>query len=111
MTPADTSVQTIVMWLAAFTTMFSFGSLLWTIFSGPSRRNSAKLETHEVRLMGIEQTLRMMPAKQELHDLELVMARLQGEMKTMSETMRGQSEIMRRVEALVGRHEDHLLKK
>ncbi len=32
-------------------------------------------------------------------------------MKTMSEAMRGQAEIMRRVEALVGRHEDHLLKK
>lgn len=118
MTPADTSVGSIVLWVAAFATLLSFGSTLWAIFSGPARRNGSRLDAHatrldahELRLGAIDQTLRAIPAKEELHELELAMTRLQGEMKTMSEAMRGQAEIMKRVEALVGRHEDHLLKK
>lgn len=118
MTPADTSVGSVVLWVAAFSTLVSFASVMWTIFSGPARRNGtrldahgARLDAHELRLGAIDQTLRAIPAKEELHELELAMTRLQGEMKTMSEAMRGQAEIMKRVEALVGRHEDHLLKK
>jgi hypothetical protein len=117
-TPTDTSLGTIVLWVAALSTLISCCSLLWTIFSGPARRNASKLDVHgtrldahELRLGAIDQTLRAIPAKEELHELELAMTRLQGEMKTMSEAMRGQAEIMKRVEALVGRHEDHLLKK
>lgn len=118
LTPNDTSVGSLVLWVAAFSALLSFGSTLWAIFSGPARRNASKLEehemklgAHEMRLGAIDQALRAIPAKEELHELELAMTRLQGEMKTMSEAMRGQAEIMKRVEALVGRHEDHLLKK
>jgi hypothetical protein len=118
MSPADTSFATVVLWIAGLATMLSFGTAIWTIFSGPAKRNATRLDgqgnrldAHELRLGAIEQTLRAIPAKEELHELELAMTRLQGEMKTMSEAMRGQAEIMKRVEALVGRHEDHLLKK
>lgn len=118
MTPADTPVQSLILWAVALSTVLSLGTTIWTIFSGPARRNAARLDghgtridAHELRLGTIEHTLRVIPAKEELHELELAMTRLQGELATMSETMRGQNEIMRRLEALVGRHEDHLLKK
>lgn len=118
MTPAETSIGNLVLWVAALSTLVSFGSVMWSIFSGPARRNGSRLDAHatrldahELRLGAIDQALRTIPAKEELHELELAMTRLQGEMKTMSEAMRGQAEIMKRVEALVGRHEDHLLKK
>lgn len=129
MTPADTSIQTLVLWAAALTTILSVGATIWGLFSGPSRKNGAEIEAlksrsaaqHETvmarlvaqgeRIGNLEQALRAIPAKEELHELEIAMTRLQGEMATMSEAMRGQSEIMKRLEALVGRHEDHLLKK
>lgn len=111
MTPADTSLGTIVLWVAALSTIISFASVIWTIFSGPARRNGSRLDAHatrldahEMRLSGIDQTLRTIPGKQDLHDLEVAMTRLQGEMQTMSQ-------IMTRLESLVSRHEDHLLKK
>jgi predicted nucleic acid-binding Zn-ribbon protein len=118
-----------VLWAVALTTIFNFGTLIWGVFSGPSRKNGAEIEAlktrvaaqHETvmdrlaaqveRIGNVEQALRAIPDKEELHELEIAMTRLQGEMATMSEAMRGQSEIMKRLEALVGRHEDHLLKK
>lgn len=118
MTPADTSLGAIVIWVAALSTLVSFSSVIWTIFSGPARRNgtrldqqAARLDAHELRLGAMEYAISAIPAKEDLHELELAMTRLQGEMKTMSEAMRGQGEIMKRVESLVARHEDHLLKK
>jgi hypothetical protein len=129
MTPADTSLQSLVLWAVALTTLFNFISLIWGIFSGPSRKNGTEIEllktrvasqhealmarlgAHGERLGNVEQALRAIPAKEELHELEIAMTRLQGEMATMSEAMRGQNEIMKRVESLVARHEDHLLKK
>ena len=118
MTPADTNLHSLVLWAAALTTLFNFAILNWGIFSGPARKNasqiealSARLGSMDQRVSGMEHSMRTIPAKEELHELELAMTRLQGEMKTMSEAMRGQAEIMKRLEHLVGRHEDHLLKK
>lgn len=100
-----------MLWVAALSTIISFATVIWTIFSGPARRNASRLDAlatrldaHEMRLSGIDQTLRTIPGKQDLHDLEVAMTRLQGEMQTMSQ-------IMTRLESLVSRHEDHLLKK
>ena len=111
MMPTDTSVQSLVVWAVALTTLFNFVSLIWAVFSGPARKVAADLDKLKERVAIVEQDMRAIPAKEELHELELAMTRLQGELKTMSETMRGQSEIMKRLEHLVARHEDHLLKK
>ena len=118
MTPADAGLQVLVLWAAALTTLFNFAFLIWGVFSGPARRNAGQIEALSGRLgaldqrvSGMEHSMRVIPAKEELHELELAMTRLQGEMKTMSEAMRGQAEIMKRLEHLVGRHEDHLIRK
>ena len=47
MTPSDTNVADILLWVVALSTFFSFGSLIWTVFSGPSRKNSARIEALE----------------------------------------------------------------
>lgn len=107
--PGDTTIQTLVLWAAALTTLFNFGALLWGTFSGPSRKNSSAIEALTTRMTNVEQSLRIIPSKEEMHDLELAMSDLRGEIKTMSETMRGQNEIMKRLELIVGRHEQHLL--
>ena len=116
MTPADTSLQTLVLWAAALSTLLSFGILICSIFSGPSKRNaskldehSARLDGHELRISGIEQTQRALPTANDMHELELAMERLKGELKTNSAVMAGHSAIMERLEAIVSRHENHLL--
>lgn len=116
MTPADTSVGTVVLWIAALSTLVSFGSVLWTIFSGPSRKNAStlsdhgsRLDDHALRIGSIEQSQRALPSTKDMHELELAMEQLKGEIKTMSAIMAGQSAIMERLEVIVGRHESHLL--
>lgn len=117
MTPADTSFQVVVLWVAGLSTLLSFGTALWMIFSGPSRKNSSQLETHgkrlddhDLRINGMEQAQRSLPTSKDMHELEIAMEQLKGELKTMSAIMAGQSAIMERLEAIVSRHENHLLK-
>lgn len=117
MSPADTSFQAVILWAAGLSTLISFCSVIWTIFSGPSRRNSTRLDEHgkrldqhELRISGVEQSQRQLPSTQDMHELELAMEGLKGEIKTMSAVMAGQSAIMERLEAIVSRHENHLLK-
>jgi hypothetical protein len=117
-TPEETTVQVLIVWALALSTLINFGALIWNIFSGPSKKNGARLDAMaqtlaalDHRLSSVEQSQRVLPSKDDMHELELAMERLKGEMKTMSQVMAGQSAIMERMEAIVGRHEDHLLKK
>lgn len=116
MTPADTSFQLIILWVAGLSTLVSFGSVIWTIFSGPSRRNATRLDDHgkrlddhELRISGAEQSQRALPTSKDMHELELAMERLKGELKTNSTELAGYRAIMERLEAIVSRHENHLL--
>ncbi len=118
MTPADTSFQVIVLWVAALGSLLSFGTAIWTVFSGPSRKNAArldalgsKLDDLTLRVSRVEIAQTALPTKGDMHELELAMERLKGEMATMSQAMNGHVQILQRLEAIVGRHEDHLLRK
>lgn len=118
MTPEETTVQVLILWALALSTLINLGTVIWNIFSGPSKKNGARLDALALtlnaldqRLFSVEQTQRVLPSKDDIHELELSMERLKGEMKTMSQVMAGQSAIMERMENIVARHEDHLLKK
>jgi hypothetical protein len=56
----------------------------------------------------MEMAHQTLPSVSDLHELELVMERLKGEMSRMTVAMSGQSDIMTRLEAIVLRHDDHL---
>jgi hypothetical protein len=116
MTPADTSVGTIVLWAAALSTLISLAVVIWTIFSGPARRNASRLDDHTGRLdqlhqrvASLEQTLRGMPSKDDIHSVQLALSEMRGDLRNMQTSMNGNMEIMRRLETIVIRHEDHLL--
>lgn len=118
MTPEETTVQVLILWALALSTVINLGTVVWNIFSGPSKRNGVRLDALaaalalvDQRVAKVEQAQLALPSKDDMHELELAMERLKGEMKTMSEVMKGQSAIMERMEAIVARHEDHLLKK
>lgn len=117
MTPAETPVGDVIIWTAAISVLLSFGTAIWTVFSGPSRKNTSrldahadKLDDHAMRLSALEQTQRSMPTKDDMHSVSMALEGMKGEMKAMSVEMRGNVAIMERLEAIVSRHENHLLK-
>lgn len=68
-----------------------------------------RLDRHESRLQSVEQTVRGMPGREDMHQLQLELAKVAGSLQTMSAVMEGNQQIMRRLEVVVNRHEDHLL--
>ncbi|MBO4168888.1 DUF2730 family protein [Cereibacter azotoformans] len=73
------------------------------------KAGSERMDRLDSRLASVEQTLRAQPTKEDMHALHLAMRDMQGEFKAMSATMEGNNKIMSRLEAIVARHEDHLL--
>lgn len=117
MEPQVLDISPAVVWVIALTHLLSFGISIWTLLSSPSRANGKRLDEQAKRLDGIEgrvqaveQTQRSAPTKDDLHGLELALRDLKGEMKAMRAAMDGNSKIMERLETIVSRHEDHLLK-
>lgn len=118
MTPEETTVQVLILWALALSTLINLGTVIWNIFSGPSKKNGARLDVlvgtlneFGQRLYSVEQTQRALPSKDDMHQLELTMAALNGQLGTMVEKLAGHASIMNRLEATVARHEDHLMRK
>ncbi len=118
MTPEETTVQVLILWALALSTVINLGTVVWNIFSGPSKKNGARLDALaaqiglvDQRVAKVEQAQQALPSKDDMHELELVMEGLKGELKAMSAVMKGNTDIMARLEAIVARHEEHLLKK
>ena len=116
MTPDDTTIQFFVIWALALTTLMNFLTNVWTIFSGPSKRNAEALadlgktlQRLETRLQSVEVKQSSQPTSEAIHKMELSMENMRGEMSRISEAMNGQAQIMGRMESMIARHEDHLL--
>lgn len=114
--PESTTVQFFVIWALALTTLMNFVTNVWTIFSGPSKRNAAALAEHakliadmQGQLQSVQLKQAAQPTTETMHQLELAMEQMRGEMKTMAVQMKGQTEIMERLEAIVSRHDNHLM--
>lgn len=116
MTPEETTVQVLIVWALALSTLINFGTVIWNIFSGPSKKNGARLDgmavtlaALETRIAASEMSQRTLPSRDDIHELELSMERLKGEMKTLGQAMATHSDNANRVEAILTRHEEHLL--
>jgi hypothetical protein len=109
-------LKEVLLYVTAATAVISLVTTIWTILSSGSRQNAVRIDAHarrieavEARLQGVEQTVRAMPAKDDVHDLRLALADMKGELRAMHVAMTGTREIMGRLEAVVTRHEEHLL--
>lgn len=68
-----------------------------------------RLDRHEARVSLAEQTLQALPKKDELHQVNMTLERVAGDMREMRALMSGQQQIMVRLETVVSRQEDHLM--
>lgn len=68
-----------------------------------------RLDRHEGRILLAEQTLQMLPAKSDLHRVEIALERIGGDMREIRASMTGNQQIMSRLEAVVTRQDDYLM--
>ena len=127
MTPDDVTIGQVVLWVAAIAAFLGSAGTIWAFLSRGSKRNAerimalddrldaaladigARANQHESRISRIEQTIAALPAKEDMHALQLELARMSGHLGVINATMEGNAKVMSRLEAIVSRHEDHLL--
>ncbi len=116
-------IAPLIVWAAGITTLLNFANILWTLFSGPSRKLGQRLGEAETRLSELErraerqagqitalqQTLTAMPGHTDLHQVQLMLAQMGGDLREMRAVMEGNAKVMKRLETVVTRHEDHML--
>ncbi|ETD85736.1 DUF2730 family protein [Rhodobacter capsulatus] len=110
------NISPIVVWAVALSQLLTFGLTIWNLMASGSRANAkrlaeqaAVLDAHNLRITGLETGRSQLPSNKDLHELELAMEQLKGDIRAMTAAMTGQSAIMERLEQIVARHEQHLL--
>lgn len=73
------------------------------------KTGSDRMDRHDKRITLLEQTVTVMPDKEDMHRMELELAKMVGALGQMQAVMEGNAKIMERLETIVSRHEDHLL--
>ncbi len=68
-----------------------------------------RLDRMDQRLVHLEQTVSDMPSREDIHKVELQLSGMTGSLSRIEAVMAGNNEIMKRLETIVSRHEDHLL--
>lgn len=110
------NISPIVVWVIALSQLLTFGLTVFNLMASGSRSNAKLLElhktridAHDLRLGSIEQTIGGLPRREDVHKLQLSMTEMQGFLREMRAEMKGSNEVIKRIETVVGRHEDHLL--
>lgn len=77
--------------------------------SGQFKQGSDRMDRHDLRIQSLEHKVAAMPAREDLHQLQLHLVEMSGDMKEMRAALEANGRLMGRIEAVVTRHEDHLL--
>lgn len=108
MPPAETSVADLLLWLVALSTVLSVGTAVWTIFSGPSRKNASRLDGLDTRLSAQEAAharlrdrVDGLPNADMMHRLELSLARMEGHIDRLDERLKPVAAISERMQELL----------
>lgn len=109
--PADTSVQVLNLWALVLLTFTNLGATLWSIMSGPSKRNAAELKAHADALIGLDRRVasledagRDAPKQKDFHELELQMSQLVGTMGLLTERLKPLEKVTERLQEWAMEH-------
>ncbi|MEM9063806.1 MAG: DUF2730 family protein [Pseudomonadota bacterium] len=92
-----------------FTFLFSVTAMVIAYMRTRNREVEARMDGYEVRLQRLESHAEGAPTKDDVHDLTVAVTKLTGEISVLREKVDGQGAIMTRIEATVGRHDEHLM--
>ena len=108
-------IDAIYRFMAIISTLMSTGAVVFAWFAGRRKdvdrrlqEGSKRMDRHELRIQALEQDVKAMPGKDDMHRLELHLSEMAGDMKAMSSTLVAMAESQARTERIVRRHEDHL---
>jgi hypothetical protein len=102
--------------LKAATFAMSLGAVVYSFLV--NRRKDVDARFHDgtqrmnrldKRLSEVEHTVKTLPAKDDMYNVQLELVKLNGAIDKMGAVMEGNAKVMTRVETIVSRHEDHLL--
>jgi uncharacterized coiled-coil protein SlyX len=107
-TPAETTFQDVVLWVIALSSLVSFGTVVWNIFSGPSKKNSsaiveltARLGAQDVEVQRLRDKVEALPNASMMHRLELALARMEGHIDRLDERLKPVTAIAERMQDLL----------
>lgn len=94
-------IAPLIVWAAGITTLLNLANMLWSIFSGPTRKLTDRLaeaetrlreaerraERHSAQLAQVSHDISSLPGHQALHQMELSMARLEGNISVLTERL------------------------
>ncbi|MDK3072749.1 DUF2730 family protein [Sedimentitalea sp. JM2-8] len=72
------------------------------------RAGTKRMDQHDLDIQRLQHAVDAMPAKDEVHRLEMLLVEMGGDMKAMRVNMKSVADSQSRLENIVGRHEDHL---
>ena len=111
------NISPVIVWVVALSQMLTFGLTIWGLMASGGRANAKRLDDHAVRLdyqhnriFVVEQAVGAVPTKEGMLSVALAISEIRGDLKAMSAEMAGTIAIMSRLEAIVSRHDNHLLK-
>lgn len=116
MSGTELSLTPLLAWASAFALLLALGTNVWGLIGSSSRNNgrridevSKRADAAEARLASVEQTLRGMPGPSDIHSVQLALSEMRGDLRAISVAMTASSDVMKRLETIVTRHEEHLL--
>tara|TARA_R110002020_G_scaffold10801_22_gene41080 strand:+ start:7240 stop:7569 length:330 start_codon:yes stop_codon:yes gene_type:complete len=90
----------LVPWLSGASLIIALGTTLWNIFTGPAAKLAKVIEKVDERVDGLERVqlahaaqLEQLPDKDSLHELQIVVERMNSDIRVMGETLKGVREI------------------
>lgn len=108
MQPEILNISPIIVWVIALSQLLTFGLTVWGLISSGSRANARRLDEHAARLQGhgdrlsaLEMAQREGPSRQDFHDLDLRMTRLQGAMEVLTERLKPIEAISERLQEVM----------
>lgn len=72
------------------------------------KAGAKRMDAQDVKILTLETAVKNLPGKDEMHQLQLMMTEMAGDMKAVREGMRGLRDGQARQENILSRHEDHL---
>lgn len=91
---------------------FLFTGLIWAYvwYARRQAATAAELATHDRRLVAVEVGLTSTPSKDSINAICVTLERVDGDVKVMAARLEGLGEVVNRVEVVVNRQEEFLLK-
>lgn len=110
------NISPFVVWAVALSQILSFGLTIWNLMASGGRANARRLDEHgkridehDLRMAKVEQSVGSLPVAQDMHELQLAMEALKGELREMRAFIDGNNKVMARLEKVVERQEQFLL--